>query len=185
MTGDHQVSIPHSNLPMTPQVAILPTEGMIQAQSIMRPPTSGLSNSHDAVRILQMSPTVCKCTVNMSPDDFYASFTKLPPYNRVVFFEVATREALFLRSETADKLPDLIDDLDLRWYAKVVNNTLSLRTFPPKDVFAMCQREPCFFFYGRTEGSGFKSQLSPDVTVKEILLPCFNPQTNLWTLQSG
>jgi hypothetical protein len=85
---------------------------------------------------------------------------KLPPYNRVIFFEVATREALFLRRETVDKLPDLIDDLDARWYAKVVDDTLLLRTFPPKDVFAMCQREPCFFFYGRTDGSSFKSHLS-------------------------
>lgn len=121
----------------------------------------------------------------MSPDDFYASFIKLPRYNGVVFFEVATREALFLRPETADKLPDLIDDLDLRWYAKVVNDTLSLKTFPLKDVFAMCQREPCFFFYGRTEGSGFKSQLSLDVTDKKISLPCFNPRTNSWSLQSS
>jgi hypothetical protein len=45
---------------------------------------------------------------------------------------------LFVRLETADKLPDLIDDLDARWYAKVVNDILSLRTFPPKDVFATC-----------------------------------------------
>lgn len=185
MAEDHQVAIHHSNLPITPQATILPTEGMIQAQAIIQLPNSDLSNSHDAVQILQMSPTACKCTVNMSPDDFYASFIKLPRYNGVVFFEVATREALFLRPETADKLPDVINDLDLRWYAKVVNDTLSLKTFPLKDVFAMCQREPCFFFYGRTEGSGFKSQLSPDVTDKKISLPCFNPHTDLWSLQSS
>jgi hypothetical protein len=98
MEGGDQLVVHHSNLPTPPQVTILPTEGMIQAQSIIRLPTSAISKSHDTVQISQMSPNVCKCIVNMSPDDFYALFIKLPPYNRVIFFEVATREVLFVCS---------------------------------------------------------------------------------------
>jgi hypothetical protein len=113
----------------------------------------------------------------MTPDDFYASCMKLPPYNGVIFFEIATRVVLFLRRETADQLPNLIDDLDDRWYARAV--TFSLRTFPPKEIFAICQSGPCFFFHGRSVGGGFKSQLTPVVTDTDISLPCFNPETNL------
>ena len=80
----------------------------------MRNPTPARLESSLAIQISQTTPIAYKCTVNMTHDDFYASCMKLPPYNGVIFFEIATREVLFLRRETADQLPNLIDDLDDR-----------------------------------------------------------------------
>lgn len=140
--------------------------------------------SPQAVQISQITPIACRCTVNLTPNNFYALFTKLPPYNGVIFFETATREALFFRPETADQLLNLIDDLDNRWYARVVDDAFSLKTFPPNEVFAICQSGPCLFFHGRNDVGYFKSRLSPTVTNNWISLPCFDPETNLWALKS-
>lgn len=142
------------------------------------------TQSNQVTQISEMTPIVCKCTVNMTPDDFYAAFTKLPPYNGVMFFDIATSEVLFFRAETANQAHEWIEDLDDRWYARVVDDAFSLKTISPNEVFTMCQIGPCFFFHGRRDESSFKSQLTPAATDTDISLPCFNPETNLWTLQS-
>lgn len=143
------------------------------------------TQSNQVTRIAEMTPNVCKCTINMTPDNFYAAFTKLPPYNGVIFFDIATSEVLFFRAETANQAHEWIEDLDDRWYARVVDDAFSLKTFSPNEVFTMCQNGPCFFFHGRRDESSFKSRLTPAATDAEIALPCFNPATNTWSLQSG
>lgn len=77
---------------------ILPTEGLIHPQPIMRNPTPARLESSLAVQISQTTPIAYKCTVKMTPDNFYASCMKLPPYNGVIFFELATREVLVQRA---------------------------------------------------------------------------------------
>ena len=143
------------------------------------------TQSNQVTQISEMTPIVCKCTVNMTPDDFYAAFTKLPPYNGVIFFDIATSEVLFFRAETANQAHEWIEDLDDRWYARVVDDAFSLKTFSPNEVFTICQNGPCFFFHGRRDESSFKSQLTPAATDTETALPCFSPETNTWSLQSG
>lgn len=182
MEADDQPAIDNQD----PQFSILPTGDLTDSRAIMPSSTPARLESSQAVQISQMTPIACKCTVSLTPDDFYSLFTKLPPYNGVIFFETATREALFFRPETSDQFPNLIDDLDNRWYARVVDDTLSLKTFPPNEVFAICQSGPCFFFHGRPDGGNFKSRLSPTLTDAgtSISLPCFNADTKLWALQS-
>jgi hypothetical protein len=55
---------------------------------------------------------------------------------------------------------------------------------PSKGGFRYMLKWSLFFFHGRSVGGGFKSQLTPAVTDTDISLPGFNPETNLWTLQS-
>jgi len=75
------------------------------------------AQSNQVTQTSEITPIVCKYTVSITPNDFYAVFTKLPPYNGVIFFDIATSEVLFFRAETANQAYKWIEDLDDRWYA--------------------------------------------------------------------
>lgn len=64
-----------------PPVAILPIGDLTDSWAIMPNSTPARLESLQAIQISQMTPIACRCTLNLTPDDFYALFTKLPPYN--------------------------------------------------------------------------------------------------------
>ena len=96
---------------------------------------------------------------------------------------MTTREILCLLPSAVAQIPNLIDDLESRWYAKVDNDTLGLKTLAVSEVSKQCEKGSCILFHGRRDPSDFKSQLSPTVTDLRIPLPQFDPSTNSWTLQ--
>ncbi|KAJ5184200.1 hypothetical protein N7492_001816 [Penicillium capsulatum] len=159
------------------------------AVSIIHPQTeiapNATANSQDSfadIKIVSQSDKACNCTIGLTPDDFYASVMNLPTYCGIIFCEIDTREVLFLRVEFANEFYNLINDLGDRWFARVDGPNFPLRTLAIGDIPALFQTLPCFIFHGR-KGS-FKSKLSPTMATA-IELPCFNPETNMWVLQSG
>lgn len=74
-----------------------------------------------------------------------------------MFFDIATSEVLFFRAKTVNQAYEWIEDLNNRWYARVIDDAFSLKTISLNKVFTICQIGPCFFFYRRRDESSFKS----------------------------
>lgn len=141
---------------------MLPVERLIHPQLVVgRPAPSRLESlavqESQTVSLSWRSPLACKCIINMTPDDFYASCIPfLPNLDGVIFFDMATHEILCLRPSAAVEFHSLIDDVDLRWYAKGLDETFALKTLAPTEVIPQCASGRCIIFHVK-ESKDFKS----------------------------
>ena len=125
------------------------------------------------------SPEACSFTIHISADNFYSSYKPyLDSLDGVLFFDVMTKEVFCLRRAGFHQLPDLIKEIEKRWFAKVEDG-LVLKTLNANEAFKQCERGKCIIFHGTTK---FKSSLEPDNTTKEIVLPSFDSAANKWSL---
>jgi hypothetical protein len=175
------MSQPHSQTQVTRRCDV-PEATIPQPSVQIQPIQSDVENQYiepDIASLEWQSPEACCFKIHINADNFYASYKPyLESLDGVLFFDVTTKEVFCLRRAGFHQLPDLIKEIEKRWFAKV-DDTLILKTLNANEAFTQCERGKCIIFHGTTK---FKSCLEPDATTKAIVLPSFDPAANKWSL---
>jgi hypothetical protein len=138
--------------------------------------------AHQSTSGLNWSSTSsCKFTVNMSANEFYAScFPFLHKLDGVLFFHMSKCQVTCVLPDGIDQLSNLVEDMPNTWFARIIDNSLILKTLTLQEVWEQCHRGKCIIFFGDNWNS-FTGRLER-THAQEIQLPTYDRGTTQWSL---
>ncbi|KAJ6115238.1 hypothetical protein N7486_001016 [Penicillium sp. IBT 16267x] len=174
----------HLELPLSNDRQIVDTKTTVESQQhqIVAPPPS---SSRPALEILAQSSQSCRCKVNLTPQDLYAS---IPSYVAITFYDIEKEEALFFRGQDSLHFLNLIEDHSNRWYAMVEPESNGYRLDAISLVDLTKHRKikegNSAFVCHAMQGCSFYSLVFPTIPNRGLKLPHLNSDTGKWELVS-
>lgn len=133
--------------------------------------------TQNEIAITRQSSNICRCQLNMAPKSFYASFQPLSRTCQfVVFFFPSAGIVDFVRHYTDDVLANMHQDD--QWFAEAREDKQKLQTISIKQVSDRCSQGPCLI----VSGKGYFNSTLQLGSVKKLVIPIYNENTNLWVL---